>query len=70
MLDRKQAQSIAKKANLDSIMIAIEQAAYQGKDNIVYSIPFLENIDELKKLHYTIRDTNEYDVYVISWEAF
>lgn len=70
MLDRIQAQSIAKKANLDSIMIAIEQAAYQGKDSIVCLIPFLENIDELKELHYTIRDTNTYDEYVISWEGY
>ena len=70
MLDRIQAQGIAKKANLDSIMIAIEQAAYQGKDSIIYTIPFLENIDELKKLHYTIRDTNKEDEYMISWEGY
>lgn len=70
MLDRIQAQGIAKKANLDSIMIAIEQAAYQGKDSIIYTVPFLENIDELKELHYTIRDTDKEDEYVISWEGY
>lgn len=70
MLDRIQAQGIAKKANLDSIMIAIEQAAYQGKDNIIYMVPFLENIDELKELHYTIRDTDKENEYVISWEGY
>lgn len=70
MLDRIQTQGIAKKANLDSIMVAIEQAAYQGKDSIICSIPFLENIDELKELHYTIRDTDKEDEYVISWEGY
>lgn len=70
MLDRIQAQGIAKKANLDSVMIAIEQAAYQGKDSIIYIIPFLENIDELRSLHYTIRDTDKEDEYVISWEGY
>lgn len=40
MLDRIQAQGIARKANIDNLMVAIEQACYQGKDYIEYLIPF------------------------------
>lgn len=70
MLDRIQAQAIARKANMDNVMVAIEQAAYQGKDNIIYTIPFLENIDELKKLYYEIYETDKQDEYIISWGGY
>lgn len=54
MLDRIQAQVIARKSNIDNIMVVIEQACYQGKDYIDYLIPFQENVEELKRLYFTL----------------
>lgn len=69
MLDRIQAQAISKKANLDNIMIAIEQAAYQGKDCIDILIPFKENVEELKKLLFTLNQIDN-DKYEIAWGGY
>lgn len=69
MLDRIQAQGIAKKANLDNIMVAIEQACYQGKDYIDYLIPFQENVEELKRLYFTLT-LIEGDEYEIAWGGY
>lgn len=69
MLDRIQAQGIAKKANMDNIMVAIEQACYQGKDYIEYLIPFQENVEELKRLYFTLT-LIEGDKYEIAWGGY
>lgn len=69
MLDRIQAQGIAKKANLDNVMVAIEQACYQGKDYIDYLIPFQENVEELKRLYFTLT-LIEGDKYEIAWGGY
>lgn len=69
MLDRIQAQGIAKKANMDNIMVAIEQACYQGKDYIDYLIPFQENVEELKRLYFTLT-LIEGDKYEIAWGGY
>lgn len=69
MLDRIQAQGIAKKANLDNIMVAIEQACYQGKDYIDCLIPFQENVEELKRLYFTLTQI-ENDKYEIAWGGY
>lgn len=69
MLDRIQAQGIAKKANLDNMMVAIEQACYQGKDYIEYLIPFQENVEELKRLYFTLT-LIEGDKYEIAWGGY
>lgn len=69
MLDRIQAQGIAKKANIDNIMVAIEQACYQGKDYIDYLIPFQENVEELKRLYFTLTQI-EGDKYEIAWGGY
>lgn len=69
MLDRIQAQGIAKKANMDNIMIAIEQACYQGKDYIEYLIPFQENVEELKHLYFTLTQIDN-DKYEIAWGGY
>lgn len=69
MLDRIQAQGIAKKANMDNIMVAIEQAAYQGKDYIDILIPFKENVEELKKLLFTLNQIDN-DKYEIAWGGY
>lgn len=66
MLGRIQAQRIAKKANMDNVMAAIEHACYQGKDYIEYLIPFQENVEELKLLHFTLTQI-EGDKYEIAW---
>lgn len=69
MLDRIQAQGIAKKANMDNLMVAIEQACYQGKDYIEYLIPFQENIEELKQLYFTLTLIDG-DKYEIAWGGY
>lgn len=69
MLDRIQAQGIAKKANMDNLMVAIEQACYQGKDYIEYLIPFQENIEELKQLYFTLTQIDG-DKYEIAWGGY
>lgn len=69
MLDRIQAQGIAKKANMDNLMVAIEQACYQGKDYIEYLIPFQENVEELKQLYFTLTQI-ENDKYEIAWGGY
>lgn len=69
MLDRIQAQRIAKKANLDNVMVAIEQACYQGKDYVEYLIPFQENVEELKLLYFTLTQI-ENDKYEIAWGGY
>lgn len=69
MLDRIQAQGIAKKANMDNVMVAIEHACYQGKDYIEYLIPFQENVEELKRLYFTLTQI-ENDKYEIAWGGY
>lgn len=69
MLDRIQAQGIARKANMDNLMVAIEQACYQGKDYIEYLIPFQENVEELKRLYFTLTQI-ENDKYEIAWGGY
>lgn len=69
MLDRIQAQGIAKKANMDNVMAAIECACYQGKDYIEYLIPFQENVEELKHLYFTLTQI-EGDKYEIAWGGY
>lgn len=69
MFDRIQAQGIAKKANMDNVMVAIEQACYQGKDCIEYLIPFQENVEELKRLYFTLTPI-EGDKYEIVWGGY
>lgn len=69
MLDRIQAQVIAKKANMDNVMAAIEHACYQGKDYIEYLIPFQENVEELKHLYFTLTQI-EGDKYEIAWGGY
>nr|DAJ02591.1 MAG TPA: hypothetical protein [Bacteriophage sp.] len=69
MLDRIQAQGIAKKANIDNVMAAIEHACYQGKDYIEYLIPFQENVEELKHLYFTLTQI-EGDKYEIAWGGY
>lgn len=69
MLDRIQAQGIAKKANMDNAMAAIEHACYQGKDYIEYLIPFQENVEELKHLYFTLTQI-EGDKYEIAWGGY
>ncbi len=69
MLDRIQAQGIARKANMDNVMVAIEQACYQGKDYIEYLIPFQENVEELKRLYFTLT-LIEGDKYEIAWGGY
>lgn len=69
MLDRIKAQGIAKKANMDNVMAAIEHACYQGKDYIEYLIPFQENVEELKLLYFTLTQI-EGDKYEIAWGGY
>ena len=69
MLDRIQAQAIARKSNIDNIMVAIEQACYQGKDYIDCLIPFQENVEELKRLYFTLT-LIEGDKYEIAWGGY
>lgn len=69
MLDRITAQGIAKKANMDNVMAAIEHACYQGKDYIEYLIPFQENVEELKLLYFTLTQI-EGDKYEIAWGGY
>lgn len=69
MLDRIQAQGIAKKANMDNVMAAIEHACYQGKDYIEYLIPFQENVEELEHLYFTLTQI-EGDKYEIAWGGY
>lgn len=69
MIDRIQAQGIAKKANMDNVMAAIEHACYQGKDYIEYLIPFQENVEELKLLYFTLTQI-EGDKYEIAWGGY
>lgn len=69
MLDRIQAQAIARKSNMDNIMVSIEQACYQGKDYIDYLIPFQENVEELKRLYFTLT-LIEGDKYEIAWGGY
>lgn len=69
MLDRIQAQAIVRKSNIDNIMVAIEQACYQGKDYIDYLIPFQENVEELKRLYFTLTQI-ENDKYEIVWGGY
>lgn len=69
MLDRIQAQAIARKSNIDNIMVAIEQACYQGKDYIDYLIPFQENVEKLNRLYFTLTQI-ENDKYEIAWGGY
>lgn len=69
MLDRIQAQAIVRKSNIDNIMVAIEQACYQGKDYIDCLIPFQENVKELKRLYFTLTRI-EGDKYEIAWGGY
>lgn len=45
------------------------QACYQGKDYIDYLIPFQENVEELKRLYFTLTQI-ENDKYKIAWGGY